>query len=344
MWLSHLISWRQPKVFRVDRLDDPVYNSPTELCAGLLGYTRSAMMRFIALSSVFLCLVIAFASIGLADSPASKADIEKALTSQYTLTKATDDKSDIVTAGAVLVLQKDKLIMVTSDAQVNHCLNTYKDGKLNQNGACKANETLKKIPLFGHAIPGQDKVANTRTFVSGEKFWVTKIEVKDAGKDQGVVMEFFSDPIKDVRYKGTLTILFAKGLPSADDALKLVGEVVTVAPSEDAKADDKQQEGAQGQQQAPQQPQQAGPGAGTPDAQAPAQAAPAAAEAPPAEIAPPPPPADTPPAEVSIGQTPEQVVAALGEPTKKAKIGTKEIYYYKDMKVIFVNGKVKDVQ
>jgi len=298
-------------------------------------------MRFNALN-VFLCLTIAFASIGLADSPGSKADIEKALTSQYALTKATDDKSDIVTAGAVLVLQKDKLVMVTSDAQVNHCLNTYKDGKLNQNGPCKANETLKKIPLFGHAIPGQDKVANTRTFVSGEKFWVTKIEVKDSGKDSGVTMELFSDPIKDVRYKGVLNIVFPKGIPSADDALKLVGEVVTVAPSEEAKGDDKQQGGAQGQQQPPQQAQQQP--AAAPAAPAPAQAAPATNEAPPAEIAPPPPPADTPPAEVSIGQTPEQVVAALGEPTKKAKVGTKEIYYYKDMKVIFVNGKVKDVQ
>jgi hypothetical protein len=337
-------------VFRVDRLDDPVYNSPTELYAGLLGH-RSAIMRFIAPTSVFLCLTIAFASMGLADSSGSKADIEKALTSQYALTKATADKSDIVTVGAVLVLQKDNLVMVTSDAQINHCPNTYKDGKVSTAGGCKANETLKKIPLFGHTIPGQDKLANTRTFVAGEKFWVTKIDVKDAGKDSGVILEFFSDPIKDVRYVGTLTIPFKKGLPSPDDALKLVGEVITVAPSEEAKDDDKQQGndkgGAKGQQQASQQAQKPGPAAGTPGAQAPAQAAPATNEAPPAEIAPPPPPPDAPtapPAEVSIGQTPEQVVAALGEPTKKAKVGTKEIYYYKDMKVIFVNGKVKDVQ
>jgi hypothetical protein len=38
------------------------------------------------------------------------------------------------------------------------------------------------------------------------------------------------------------------------------------------------------------------------------------------------------------------VVAALGQPVKKAKVGTKDIYYYKDLKVTFVNGKVKDVQ
>jgi hypothetical protein len=44
------------------------------------------------------------------------------------------------------------------------------------------------------------------------------------------------------------------------------------------------------------------------------------------------------------GQTIEQVVAAMGQPLKKAKVGTKDIYWYKDWKVTFVNGKAKDVQ
>jgi hypothetical protein len=267
------------------------------------------------------------------------AAIEKKLASEYSLTKTTDDKTDIVTAGAVLVLQKDKLVMVTSDAQANQCPNFYKDGKLSQAGSCKGAEAYKKIPLFGRALPGQDKVPNTRTFVTGEKFWVTKIDVKDAGKDKNVYMEFFSDPIKEVRYKGTLAISFkGNNLPSPDDALKLVGEVVTVAPSEDAKDNkDKPAQGGQQQAAAPQQ-QQAAP--------APAPAAPApAADAPPAPIEPPPPPpVETPPPTVSEGQTPDQVVAILGQPQKKAKVGTKETYFYKDLKVVFVNGKVKDVQ
>ena len=55
----------------------------------------------------------------------------------------------------------------------------------------------------------------------------------------------------------------------------------------------------------------------------------------------PPPPS---PAEVSLGQSPAQVVATLGEPFKKAKVGTKDIYFYKDMQVTFVNGKVTDIQ
>jgi hypothetical protein len=37
------------------------------------------------------------------------------------------------------------------------------------------------------------------------------------------------------------------------------------------------------------------------------------------------------------------VTAAFGQPLRSAKIGAKEIFYYKDMKVTFINGKVSDV-
>ena len=39
-----------------------------------------------------------------------------------------------------------------------------------------------------------------------------------------------------------------------------------------------------------------------------------------------------------------QVEAAMGKPEKKVTLGNKVIYYYKDMKVIFLSGKVSDVQ
>jgi hypothetical protein len=296
-------------------------------------------MRSIWMCTALMALGVGLSSTAIADE-GTKASIEKKLTSEYALTKTTDDKSDIVTAGAVLVLQKDKVFMVPTDATGNPCQNTYKDGKLSQSGTCKVNDTFRKIPGFGHVIPGQDKAIASRAFVTGEKFWLTKIEVRDNGKDKAIGLEFFTDAIKDVRYKGTLTIPIKGGaLPSPDDALKLVAEVITVAPSEDEAKDTK------GKKEKP------GGVAGTPgeDAAPPAaappaaEAAPAPVEAPPPAIeAPPPPPAE--PATVAVGQTPDQVVAALGQPTKKAKIGTKEIYFYKDLKVTFQNGKVKDVE
>ena len=66
-----------------------------------------------------------------------------------------------------------------------------------------------------------------------------------------------------------------------------------------------------------------------------------------APIEPPPPPPDAVPAapkSISLGETKEQVAAIFGTPQKVAKLGAKEIHYYPDMKVVFVNGKVTDIQ
>jgi hypothetical protein len=50
------------------------------------------------------------------------------------------------------------------------------------------------------------------------------------------------------------------------------------------------------------------------------------------------------PASVELGQTPDQVKANLGSPAREADLGSKVIYYYSGMKVVFKNGKVADVQ
>jgi hypothetical protein len=47
---------------------------------------------------------------------------------------------------------------------------------------------------------------------------------------------------------------------------------------------------------------------------------------------------------VSLGQTPDQVQAILGNPDRIINLGAKQIYVYKDMKIIFQDGKVSDVQ
>jgi hypothetical protein len=39
-----------------------------------------------------------------------------------------------------------------------------------------------------------------------------------------------------------------------------------------------------------------------------------------------------------------QVTAGFGQPTRVAKLGAKEIYHSKDMKVTFTNGKVTNVE
>jgi hypothetical protein len=56
------------------------------------------------------------------------------------------------------------------------------------------------------------------------------------------------------------------------------------------------------------------------------------------------PPAGGPPPSVSLGMTVDQVVGLLGQPQAVGDLGTKKIYSYGGMKVIFINGKVTDVQ
>jgi len=263
------------------------------------------------------------------------AAIQKKLEATYTLTKTTADKSDIVTAGSVVVLQKDNVLMLASTS-TNPCRNTYKDGKVTQSGPCRTNEKLKKFSRFSGMIPGASSAPSapaSRTYVTGEKFWVTKIEVKGAGKEPGIYLDFFTDAIDDTRYATSLVIPFGAITPTPDAAVKAVAEIITVAPSDDKGGDDKGGD----KQSAPQGGQQEAPASSQPEA------APAPVEAPPPPIeAPPPPPAE--PASIALGQTIGQVTAALGQPVKKAKVGTKDIYYYKDLKVTFVNGKVTDVQ
>ncbi|MGA8580181.1 MAG: hypothetical protein WB579_15960, partial [Bryobacteraceae bacterium] len=50
------------------------------------------------------------------------------------------------------------------------------------------------------------------------------------------------------------------------------------------------------------------------------------------------------PVSIDVGQTIDQVTAALGTPLKMVNLGAKQIYVYKDMKVTFKDGKVVDVQ
>jgi hypothetical protein len=124
-------------------------------------------------------------------------------------------------------------------------------------------------------------------------------------KEDGVYFLFYSDPFDNVRYFGQLKFPVSKGaFPPADAMMKTIAEVV---------ADDSAQEAAPADSGAPPAQQEAG-------GQAPA------------------------PKTIALGQTKDEVVAILGPPQKMVNLGTKEIYFYPDMKVVFISGKVADVQ
>jgi hypothetical protein len=47
---------------------------------------------------------------------------------------------------------------------------------------------------------------------------------------------------------------------------------------------------------------------------------------------------------VKLGMSPDEVKQSLGNPDKIVDLGAKQVFIYKDMKVILVDGKVSDVQ
>ncbi len=150
-----------------------------------------------------------------AQEPATPMAIQQQLEGLYPPAKATADGTDLVTAGAVLVLRKDNLLMCKADMPLP-TPNTYKNGAIIQNGF---------IGMLGHigihsTGPG---AASNRIFVTGEKFWVTRIQVDS----EGVVFQLLSDPVSDTRYHASLKFPFAKGpIPALDQVSTTVGEVL----------------------------------------------------------------------------------------------------------------------
>ncbi len=228
-----------------------------------------------------------------------RAAIQDRLERQFPLTQPTADKTEIVTAGAVLVLKKNGLVMYTSAAFTN--MNTYKNGSISQGIIGK----LSKNATDGSA----------RTFVRGEKFWITQVDVKD----DGVVLQFLSDPMPESRYSGALKFPFPKGtMPTADQIAAAAAEVLAIdKPVNPVSAPAGQTAPA------PQQAQSFTP------------------------IEAPPPPPDQPaaaPGSIGLGQTKEQIGAVLGKPSNIATDGNKQIYTYGNIKVTFVNGKATNIE
>jgi hypothetical protein len=268
------------------------------------------MTSFTTLAATIVTVVLT-TSLSMSNAQAANTvgDIQKQLLSLYPTAKATADGTDIVTAGAVLVLQKDHLLMSKVDQPATP--NAYKDGAITGlAGAAsfaKGLGLLSKIggglnPLAGNAAvaSASDSAAATREFVAGEKFWVTRIDTHP----DGVIFSLISDPIKDQRYHATLKFPIAtQATPTPDDVAALVSEVIKIdnSASQDATAD--QGVAAQGGQ------------------------APASAET----------------KTIAIGQTRDQVIAMFGVPSKTVQLGKKEIDYFPDMKVTFVQNQVTDV-
>lgn len=254
------------------------------------------------------------------------ATLQDQLTKEYKLVKMGSDTGgySVVEEGTVLAIQKGGILAVpysdSSDFKTK-----YQDGQIHGPGGLSVMGRKSVLGHFG-------KEQTTHLFAKGDKVYPTKIDVNLA-KDSvtlGIVACDTCNKTDPPTYnKAEVVFQFPKGsLANANQASidKVIAEVFTV--SKDDSKDDKggnkggQQQGAQGQggqdqgqQGAQDQGQQGG------DQQQQAE-----------------------PVSIEKGMTPDQVIDAMGQPEKKVTLGVKQIYYYKDMKVIFMNGKVSDVQ
>jgi hypothetical protein len=166
---------------------------------------------------------------------------------------------------------------------------------------------------------------------TGDKVYITKIESKGSSSDELRVSILSVDPL-DVaggdaqkRYKAVLSFKFKKGYLDETPPEEVEAAVEAIL-SPDTGSDDSQGGGDGDQAQGP---------------------PPAAPAPPPQRVAapPPPPPAPAgPPPTVSIGESSTQVLQALGMPLQMIDLGKKKTFVYKNMKIIFVDDKVSDVQ
>jgi hypothetical protein len=270
-------------------------------------------------AAVIVTMVLA--SMATAQAPT----LQEQLIAQYKLVKMGSDTSgySVIDKGTLLEIKKGGILAVPyGDNNVPAC--HY------ENGSVKGPSGLA---LVGRkSIMGKfGKEQTTHLFASGDKVYPMKVDVNVA-KDTvtlGIVACDTCNKTDPPTYnKAQVVFQFPKGSlanANAGSVEDTIGQLLAV--TDDSQQDQAQQGGQdQGQQGDQGGGAQAGGGQGGGGQQA-------QQDQPQAE-----------PAEIKLGMTMGEVETALGKPDRKANLGTKQIYYYKDMKVTFKDGKVSDVQ
>jgi hypothetical protein len=262
---------------------------------------------------VFLTVSTFPFSTARAQAPVS---LQEQLGAQYKLVKMGSDTSgySVVEKGTLLAIQKGGILAVPYGDQ-NILANKYEGGIIHAPSGLSLMGRKSIMGKFG-------KEQTTHLFAAGDKVYPMRIDVNVA-KDTvtlGIVACDTCNKTDPPTYnKANVVFQFPKGSlanATAGGVEDTIGQVLSISN------DDAQQSGDQGGQQ------QGGQQQGGQDQGQQQQAEQPAAE----------------PASIEKGMTPDQVEAAMGKPEKKVTLGSKQIYYYKDMKVIFLSGKVSDVQ
>jgi hypothetical protein len=258
----------------------------------------------------------------------AQVSLQEQLAAQYKLVKMGSDTSgySVTEEGTLLAVQKGGILGVPySDKTM--LTTKYEGGNVHSpNGLMVAG----KKSILGHFSQTSSQGQTTALMKKGDKVYPLKVDV-NLDKDQVAMAIVECDTCNKTDpptyNKANVVFQFPKGSlakASAGDVEDTIGQLLSVSDDKGGGDQGGQQAGgdqAQGQDQGGGQQAQGGG-----DQQAPAQQQQAD------------------PQTVEVGMTPDQVTNALGKPDKIVKLPNKQIYIYKDMKVIFKDGKVSDVQ
>ena len=293
-----------------------------------------------SLVSILSMLVAAFIPCSLtAGQAAAPPSLQEQLQAQYKFVKMGSDSNGatVIEEGTVLAIQKGGILGVPWSA-MKACPAKYENTTLTPPGTmCTQGRgqgvkhglsMLKGHIPGGSAVPDSKTNSDTHYFKKGEKVYPSTltVDLKNEKIDIGVVAcDTCNKTDPPTYFKSEVDFHFPAGYLEKADVSKVEDTIAEVFSIDDSSSGaDNQQSGGQQDQQSAQQGQPAGQQdqqAGGPQAQAPAA-----------------------PPQIQLGQTTDEVVAALGQPEKTVDLGAKKIYVYKDLKVTFVNGKVSDVQ
>jgi hypothetical protein len=263
----------------------------------------------ITISVCFLCMMLC--SLNAWGSSGVVAAIEK----KYVVTEVSADHTQITKDGTAMSLKCAGVYSLPT----NEMLTTPPDNAV-ADGKIKPPNMMVKYTLekFGAHV-----------LQTGEKVYITKIEDKTDSKGDVLKFSILTADSLDVpgqsaqkKFSASVSFHFKKGYLDETPPEDLEQAIEAVM------APDSGNDQAQGGGGAPAQPQRPSP--------------------PPQAVAPPPPPppaaAAGPPPTITIGESSTQVLQAMGMPQQMIDLGKKKTFIYKNMKVIFIDDKVSDVQ
>jgi hypothetical protein len=273
---------------------------------------HSAMpkLRLLLSASAIIFVSLLPKASGAATKTAS--GVVTALQQKYQLTETSTDSEQITKDGTTMVMKTAGIYSFPSNVYMkpdNHVI----DGKI-------------KSPSF--FVKATWEKMGAHVLQTGDKVYITKMDSKSEGGD---TLRFTVLSTESIDVSGTdskkkflanVSFTFKKGYldETPPEQVEQVIESVLAPDAGDDKKDDKTNEAA---------------------------AAPPAAKAAPAPVAPPPPPPAAPagpPPTITVGETSTEVLQAMGMPLQMIDLGKKKTYVYKNMKVVFLNDKVSDVQ